>query len=127
MLSTISASSRLKIARLALGEGAVQDLRRFNKLSAPRSHSKLATTLHQFGWELGNTTTTQAGQIRYGKIIAVQATAAGRRKTRGKGKEIAGCPLKGLNNLSNVPSSSTDSRYFMPTCKHCPRHMLGIP
>lgn len=55
-------------------------LRRFNKLSISRSHSKLATALHQFGWELGNTTTTQAGQIRFGKRIAVQPTAAGQRK-----------------------------------------------
>lgn len=100
--------------------GVSKFLRRFNKLSIPRSHSKLATALHQFGWELGNTTTTQAGQIRFGKRIAVQATAAGRRKkgkTKGNGKEIAGRPLKCLKNLSNVPSSSTDSRYCMPTRK----------
>ena len=100
--------------------GVSKFLRRFNKLSVPRSHSKLATALHQFGWDLGNTTTTQAGQIRHGKRIAVQATAAGRRKkgkSRGKRKEIAGHPLKCLDNLSNVPSSSTDSRYCMPTRK----------
>ena len=60
--------------------GVSKFLRRFNKLSIPRSHSKLATALHQFGWELGHTTTTQAGQIRFGKRIAVQPTAAGQRK-----------------------------------------------
>jgi len=53
--------------------------------------------------------------MRYGKRIAVQATAAGRRKqgkTRGKGKEIAGRPHKRLQD-----DPSQQSKYQMPTRK----------
>jgi len=103
-----------------LTTGVYKFLTRFNKLSTPRLHSRLATALHQFGWELGNKITTQAGQMRYGKRIAVQATAAGRRKqgkTRGKGKEIAGRPLKRLQDFPSQQSNYTCSRYQMPTRK----------
>ena len=103
-----------------LTTGVYKFLTRFNKLSTPRLHSRLATALHQFGWELGNKIATQAGQMRYGKRIAVQATAAGRRKqgkTKGKGKEIAGRPLKRLQDFPSQQSNYTCSRYQMPTRK----------
>ena len=104
-----------------LTSGVSKFLSRFSKFSSTRSHSKLATAFHQFGWEMGTTTTLQAGQLRHGKRIAVQATAAGRRKkgkSRGKGKEVAGRPTKSSVTTQSGPSTfSSTSRHAMPTRK----------
>ena len=64
-------------------------LKKFDKLSTGSSQSKLVAALHQFGWEMAATTVLKPGQLRHGKRIAVQATAAGRRrKGRSKGKKV---------------------------------------
>ena len=78
--------------------GVAKFIGRFEKLSAPRLRPKLASAFDQFGWEMGTTTTTQAGQLWHGKRIAVQATAAERRKSvksRGKGRQVSGRHSKG--------------------------------
>ena len=62
-------------------------LTEFTKLSQGRSRSKLATTLHQFGWETAATTVLKAGQLCHRKCIAVQVN---------KGKDVASCPTKAL-------------------------------
>ena len=69
---------------------------RFDKLSATRMSPKLTSAFHQFGWEMGATTITQGGQLRHGKRISVQATAAGRRavKSHGKRRQIHRHPGK---------------------------------
>ena len=83
------ASSYSKNYPAQLSTGVTKFISRFDKLSAPNMRPKLASALHQFGWEMGTTTITQAGQIRHGKRIAVQATTAGRRrkvKSHGMGR-----------------------------------------
>lgn len=106
----------LKSHNPQLISGVSTFLTKFNKLSAARSQSKLVSALHQFGWEMAATTVLKAGQLRHGKRIAVQATAAGRRRkgrSKGKGKEIAGRPPKS-SALILGSSISTTSRYCMP-------------
>ncbi len=102
--------------------GVSKLLTRFDKLSTPQSRPKLASAFHQFGWELSSTTASRAGQLRHGKQIAVQATAADRRRkgvTRGKHKQICGPPVKGLAE-NTAPGSGTgrqflsSTRYLMP-------------
>jgi hypothetical protein len=99
-----------------LTAGVSKFLTRFQNLSAPRLRPKLAAAFHQFGWELGATTALKAGQLRHGKRIAVQATAAGRRRsgtTRGKGKQVSGRPAKGAKE-NTTPAQPTPTRHCMP-------------
>ena len=79
-----------------LSSGVTKFTTRFDKISTPRMRPKLTSAFHQFGWEMGATTITQGDQLRHGKIIAVQATATGRRavKSHGKRRQIPGHPGK---------------------------------
>ena len=83
--------------------------------------SKLASCFHQFGWDMGTISSTTAGQIRHGKRIPIQATAAGRRKrgkSRGKGKAVAGRPVAGAASShlsqSQAQQAAGPSRHCMP-------------
>ena len=83
------------------------------------SISLLTSSLHRFGWTFGGSVSNRKnGHLRHGRRIAVQATAAGRRKSsksRGKAKAVPGKPAgvqKPCGASSNVNSIS---RYCMPT------------
>ena len=78
--------------------------------------SKLASCFHQFGWDMGTISSTTAGQIRHGKRIPIQATAAGRRKrgkSRGKGKAVAGRPAAGAASSHLSGLSLTHSKQLV--------------
>lgn len=103
-----------------LASGVHKFLNRFDKLAAPRSYAKLATSFHRFGLDtLGMSSSLQTGQLRYGKRIGVQATAAGRRRkgiSRGKARSTSGRP-KASSGSSFQPRSQPVrdlSRFCMP-------------
>ena len=57
----------------------------------------LTSALHQFGWTYGGSVTSRkGGNLRHGRRIAAQGTAAGRRRkdlSQGKAKATPGKPL----------------------------------
>ena len=83
---------------------------------------------------MATTTVLKAGQMRHGRCITVQATAAGRKRkgrSMGKGKEIAGHPPKSSSLILRSSKLAT-SRYSMDLCNkpnggrlHSPRLHLG--
>ena len=76
----------------------------------------MASAFHKFGWVFGGTVTRQAGALRHGRRIPVQATAAGRRRkilSRGKAKAQAGRPVK-YKGLVKRTKSKALSRYHLP-------------
>ena len=80
------------------------------------SNNTLASAFHKFGWVFGGTVTRQAGALRHGPRIAVQATAAGRRckiLSRGKAKAQAGRPVKSESLVKQTKSKAL-SRYHLP-------------
>ena len=85
-----SVASRLKeminLGDQQLSSGVSMFIARFDKLSAPRMRPKLTSVFHQFGREMGATTITQGGQLRHGKRISVQVTAAWKRAVKSHGK-----------------------------------------
>ena len=87
---------------------------RYNKLCKV-STPQLTSALHRFGWVFGGSVTNmKGGQIRHGRRIAVQATAAGRRRrgiARGSARAIPGKPAGGSAGLYN----KENSRYILPT------------
>ena len=110
----------LQVGDLQLSSGVTSFITKFNKLSAPRLRPKLASAFHQFGWEMGTTTITQAGQIRHGKRIAVQATAAGRRRkviSRGKSRQLSGRPSKGSQKAAEWLKHSLSIRNEPKGCR----------
>ena len=96
--------------------GTEKFISRYNKLkhSLPLSTS----ALHRFGWTYGGSVTSRkGGNLRHGRRIAVQATAAGRRRkdlSRGKAKATPGKPL-GLLKGQPPAKKQLDSRYILPT------------
>jgi len=81
------------------------------------SDNRIASALNRFGWVFGGTVTSiQGGLLRRGRRIAVQATAAGRRRktlSRGKSKAPPGRPLK--KEVQTIRTSGDDlSRYRIP-------------
>ena len=67
-----------------LYSGIVKFLQRYKAMSGYRSAANLASAFHQFGTILGGSVSraNMKGGVCYGKRIAVQATAAGRRRGR---------------------------------------------
>ena len=81
------------------------------------SDNRIASALNRFGWVFGGTVTgVQGGLLRRGRRIAVQATAAGRRRktlSRGKSKAPPGRPVK--KEVQTIRTSGDDlSRYHIP-------------
>ena len=65
--------------------GVEKFVSRYSKLK--NSVPLLTSSLHRFGWTFGGTiTSNKGGHLRYGRRIAVQATAAERRKGKSRGK-----------------------------------------
>ena len=85
------------------------------------SNNRIASAFNKFGWVFGgNATSFQGGVLRRGRRIAVQATAAGRRRktlSRGKSKAPSGRPLKSELQIKRTESKE-QNRYFIP-----PRNM----
>ena len=82
------------------------------RYQAHKSNALLASALHRFGWVFGGSVASKRfGQLRHGKCITVQATAAGRRRKgakRGKRPLVPGRPVGDLSemhsmNVRNVP------------------------
>ena len=99
-----------------LSTGVTKFISRFDKLSAPSMCLKLASALHAPIW-LGNgtATITQAGQIRHGKRIGVQATTVGRRrKVKSKGRQVPGWPSKGSLTSQKAAEVLAQSRHYLP-------------
>ena len=96
--------------------GAEKFISRYNKLK--HSLPLLTSALHRFGWTYGGSVTSRkGGNLRHGRRIAVQATAAGRRRKdlyRGKAKATPGKPL-GLLKGQPPAKKQLDSRYILPT------------
>ena len=79
-------------------------------------NNTLASVLHKYRWVFGGTVTRQAGVLRHGRRIPVQATAAGRRckiLSRGKAKAQAGRPVK-YQGLVKRTKSKALSQYHLP-------------
>jgi len=86
------------------------------------STNRIASAFNRFGWVFaaGNATSFQGGMLCRGRRIAVQATAAGRRRktlSRGKSKAPTGRPLKSEIQIRQSTAKG-QSRYFIP-----PRNM----
>ena len=82
-----------------LKQGVRKFCERYKMMTAQNfSDNRIASALNRFGWVFGGTVTSvQGGLLRRGRRIAVQATAAGRRRktlSRGKSKAPSGRPLK---------------------------------
>ena len=96
--------------------GTEKFISRYNKLK--HSLPLLTSALHRFGWTYGGSVTSRkGGNLRHGRRIAVQATAAGRRRkdlSRGKAKATPGKPLGLLKGQPPV-KKQLDSRYILPT------------
>ena len=81
------------------------------------SDNRIVSALNRFGWVFGGTVTSfQGGLLRRGRRIAVQATAAGRRRktlSRDKSKVPSGRPLK--KEAQTIRTKGDDlSRYHIP-------------
>lgn len=100
--------------------GVMKFCERYKKFAKQRfAHNALASAFHKFGWVFGGTVSRQAGALRHGRRIAVQATAAGRRRktlSRGKAKAQAGRPVKCESTVKRT-KSKTFSRYHLPIRK----------
>ena len=87
--------SLISVDNQQLYSGIVKFLQRYKAMSGYRSAAKLASAFHHFGTILGGSVSraNMKGGVCHGKRIAVQATAAGRRRGRtshGKSKIPAG-------------------------------------
>ena len=95
--------------------GVEKFVSRYSKLK--NSVPLLTSSLHHFGWTFGGTiTSNKGGHWRYGRRIAVQATAAGRRKGKSRGKSRA-TPGKIVKTATVSIKESNTSRYHLPTRK----------
>ena len=105
--------TRMRLRSLPLTEQETQCCR-YNKLCKV-STPQLTSALHRFGWVFGGSVTNmKGGQIRHGRRIAVQATAAGKIRCgidRGSARDIPGKPAGGSAALYN----KENSRYILPT------------
>ena len=98
--------------------GAEKFISRYNKLK--HSLPLLTSALHRFGWTYGGSVKSRkGGNLRHGRRIAVQATAAGRRRkdlSRGKARVTPGKPLGLLKGQPPAKKPlANDSRYVLPT------------
>ena len=94
--------------------GAEKLISRYNKLK--HSLPLLTSALHCFGLTYGGSVTSRkGGNLQHGWRIAVQATAAGRRRkglSRGKARGTPGKSLKGQPPAKKPLAD--DSRYVLP-------------
>lgn len=99
--------------------GVKKFCQRYKMMSQQKfSDNRIASSFNKFGWVFGGSVTSvQGGLLRQGRRIAVQATAAGRRRktlTRGKAKAPPGRPVKKEANIARTKSELPVSRYHIP-------------
>ena len=93
------------------------------------SNNRIASALNHFGWVFGgNITNVQGGILRRGRRIAVQATAAGRRKTlsRGKAKVTAGRPVKNEAGTRRTQGDENISCHIPPRNLKSPKRLHSL-
>ena len=100
-----------------LKQGIQKFCQRYKQMAQQQfNDNRIASALNRFGWVFGGTVTSvQGGLLRRGRRIAVQATAAGRRRktlSRGKSKAPSGRPMKKETQTTRTKGDS--SRYHIP-------------
>ena len=98
-LITIMKDLQQRLEKDTSGQGVEKFFQRYQQMTMLKfSNNRIASALNRFGWVFGGSiTNVQGGILRRGRRIAVQATAAGRRRktlSRGKAKVTAGRPVK---------------------------------
>ena len=82
------------------------------------ANNRIASAFNRFGWVFGgNITSIQGGILRREKRIAVQASAAGRRRktlSRGKAKVTPGRPVKNENSTRQTQGND-NTKYIILT------------
>ena len=102
-----------------LKQGVQKFCQRYQQMSVQKfSNNRIASAFNRFGWVFGgNITSIQGGILRRGRRIAVQASAAGRRRktlSRGKAKVTPGRPVKNENSTRQTQGND-NAKYIIPT------------
>ena len=95
------------------------------------SHIKVFPCLFRFGWVFaaGNATSFQGGMLCRGRRIAVQATAAGRRRktlSRGKSKAPTGRPLKSEIQIRRSTAKDQSCYFILPRNMKPPKRLHSL-
>ena len=114
-----------------LKQGVEKFCQRYQQITMLKfSNNRIASALNRFGWVFGgNITNVQGGILRRGRRIAVQATAAGRRRktlSRRKAKVTAGRPVKNEAMTQRTQGDENISYYIPPRNLKPPKRLHSL-